>query len=113
MKDPVDPTALSQSRAILDELLSSGTTVSPSKLLDVAHRLGDIPTAAASYVVSRQQCEEAFDSLSEEERGTLLRIHGRIKAFAEAQRRSVTDVEVDIPGGKAGHTVSPCRGGLP
>lgn len=112
IKDPVDPTALSQSRAILDELLSSGTTVSPSKLLDVAHRLGDIPTATSSYVVSRRQCEEAFDSLSEEERGTLLRIHARIQAFAEAQRRSVTDVEVDIPGGKAGHTVSPCRGGL-
>jgi len=109
IKDPVDPTALSQSRAILDELLSSSTTVSPSTLLDVAHRLGDIPTPTSSYVVSRQQCEEAFDSLSEEERGTLLRIHGRIKAFAEAQRGSVTDVEVDIPGGKAGHTVSPCR----
>jgi hypothetical protein len=111
IKDPVDPTALTQSRAILDELLSvTQTTVSPSKLLEVAHRLNDIPTVDSSYVVTPTQCREAFDSLSEEERGTLLRIHARIKVFAEAQRGSVKDVEVDIPGGKAGHTVSPCRG---
>eukprot|EP00956_Cyclotella_meneghiniana_P015729 scaffold24401_cov42-Cyclotella_meneghiniana.AAC.5 len=114
IKDPVDPTALVQSRAILDELLSNNTeekrqTVSPSALQTVAHRLNDIPTPTSSYVVTSSQCKEAFDSLSEEERETLLRIHGRIKAFAEAQRKSVVDVEIDIPGGKAGHTVSPCR----
>lgn len=32
--------------------------------------------------------------------------------FAEAQRKSVADMEVDIPGGKAGQSVSPCRGTL-
>ncbi len=35
-----------------------------------------------------------------------------MKTFAEAQRRSVVDMEVDIPGGKAGQSVSPCRGAL-
>lgn len=110
IKDPVDPTALTQSRSILDELLSvTKTTVAPSKLLEVAHRLNDIPSVTSPYVVTKSQCQEAFDSLSEEERGTLLRIHNRIKVFAEAQRGSVADVEIDIPGGKAGHTVSPCR----
>merc|ERR1719162_285016 len=43
------------------------------------------------------------------ERESLVRIHDRVKTFAEAQRSSVTDVEIDIPGGRAGHTVSPCR----
>lgn len=113
IKDPVDPTALTQSRAILDELLSvTKTTVSPQKLLEVAHRLNDIPTSTSPYVVTKEQCKEAFDSLSEDERGSLLRIHGRVKVFAEAQRKSVQDMEIDIPGGKAGHTVSPCRGKL-
>jgi hypothetical protein len=111
IKDPVDPTALIQSRSILDELLSvTSSSVSPSKLVEVAVRLNDIPDATAGYVVTKERCKEAFDSLSDEERGTLLRIHNRIKVFAEAQRGSVVDVEVDIPGGKAGHTVSPCRG---
>jgi hypothetical protein len=111
IKDPVDPTALSQSRAILTELLSvTSTSVSPSKLLEVASRLNDLPDTSSSYVVTKEKCKEAFDSLNDEERGTLMRIHDRIKVFAEAQRKSVVDVEVDIPGGKAGHTVSPCRG---
>lgn len=78
----------------------------------MASRLGDIPTVTTPYVVTKEKCQEAFDSLSDDDRGTLLRIHGRVKAFAEAQRGSVQDVEVDIPGGKAGHTVSPCRGEL-
>lgn len=117
IKDPVDPAALVQSRAILDELLSNNNsngsktqTVSPSALQTVAHRLNDLPHPDSSYVATSTRCREAFDSLSEEERRTLLRIHGRIKTFAVAQRRSVVDAEVDIPGGKAGHTVSPCRG---
>jgi len=33
-----------------------------------------------------------------------------VKVFAEAQRKSVVDVSIEIPGGRAGHTVSPCRG---
>jgi histidinol dehydrogenase len=32
----------------------------------------------------------------------------RIKAFAKAQRSSITDVTTTIPGGEAGQTVSPC-----
>eukprot|EP00984_Skeletonema_dohrnii_P017765 scaffold8160_cov144-Skeletonema_dohrnii-CCMP3373.AAC.3 len=32
------------------------------------------------------------------------------EVFAEAQRKSVVDVSIEIPGGRAGHTVSPCRG---
>ena len=40
----------------------------------------------------------------------MLNIHQRVKVFAEAQRKSVVDVSIEIPGGRAGHTVSPCRG---
>jgi len=61
-------------------------------------------------MVSKEQCQEAFDNLSSDEKQTLLNIHQRVKLFAEAQRKSVVDMSIDIPGGKAGHTVSPCRG---
>lgn len=115
IKDPVDPTALVQSRAILDELLAADddnkrSSVNPKALISIARRLSDIPPASSSYTVSSAQCKEAFDSLSDEDRRSLLNIHARVKLFADAQRGSVVDVEVDIPGGKAGHTVSPCRG---
>ena len=127
IKDPVDPTALTQSKAILSELRPSTTTdnnnnddslssssCNPKALLTVAKRLGDIPAADdtnnASYLVTKQQCQEAFDGLSDEERQSLLNIHQRVKLFAEAQRKSVVDMSIEIPGGRAGHSVSPCRG---
>lgn len=129
IKDPVDPTAFVQAKAILDELksspvtsaahdssLSQTTACSPDALLSIAKRLGDIPSddndTPATYIVSPSRCREAFDSLSESEKKSLLNIHHRVQVFAEAQRRSVVDMEVDIPGGKAGQTVSPCRGAL-
>ena len=128
IKDPVDPTALSQARAILDELKApnssssscsssspiassaQSTACSPEALLAIAKRLGDIPAENDSYIVSASRCQEAFESLSDAEKKSLLNIHSRVKVFAEAQRRSVVDMEVEIPGGKAGQTVSPCRG---
>lgn len=121
IKDPVDPTALTQAKDILSELRPSTIAnngnsdslsqmaCSPKALLTIAKRLGDIPADATSYVVSPTQCKEAFDTLTNEERTTLLNIHNRVKVFAEAQRKSVVDMEVDIPGGKAGQSVSPCR----
>ncbi|KAL7534746.1 hypothetical protein ACHAWF_004935 [Thalassiosira exigua] len=113
IKDPVDPTALAQASAILDELRPGGASAcSPDALLAVARRLGDLGSengGDATHVVSASECKEAFDGLSDDERKSLTNIHGRVKAFADAQRRSVTDVTVDIPGGKAGHNVSPCR----
>jgi len=122
IKDPVDPTALEQAKAILNELrpiTNNGNdqqqqqnSCSPSALLSIAHRLGDIPKSGSdsdSYIVSPSRCQAAFDSLNDDERKSLLNIHSRVKVFAEAQRRSVVDVEVDIPGGKAGQSVSPCK----
>ena len=118
IKDPVDPTAFVQAKAILDELKSASsssstsTACSPDALLCIAKRLGDIPPEHDTYIVSASRCQEAFESLSNDEKKSLLNIHNRVKLFAEAQRRSVVDMEVNIPGGKAGQSVSPCRGAL-
>ena len=113
IKDPVDPTALTQAKAILNELRpETQTACSPTALLSIAQRLGDIPKDASTYIVPPAQCQEAFNGLTDDERTSLLNIHARVKLFAEAQRKSVNDMEVDIPGGKAGQSVSPCRGKL-
>lgn len=116
IKDPVDPTALTQAKDILKELRSSDDettlngTVDPARLMSVAKKLGDIPTEMATYVATKEECKAAFDGLSDVERTSLENIHARVLAFATAQRQSVTDCVIDIPGGKAGHTVSPCSG---
>ena len=64
-------------------------------------------TVVLAFVVVNLQVAAAR---TEAERVALVNIHGRVKAFAEMQRKSVVDMEMDIPGGKAGHTVSACRG---
>ena len=109
IKDPVDPKALEQATAIFDQLKDKDGKVDGDKLLEVAKRLGDVGKDAKSFLVSKEECKIAFDALSEQERTALVNIYNRVKAFAEMQRKSITDMEMDIPGGKAGHTVSPCN----
>ena len=110
IKDPVDPTALGQAKKILEELMNNRGSVHPESLLNVAKRLGDVPLDATEYLVSKEACKAAYEALTDQERRALTNIHGRVKAFAEMQRKSVVDMEMEIPGGKAGHTVSPCKG---
>ena len=111
IKHPVDPTALEQAKAILSELRpSGGGKVDEDKLLEVGKRLGDLKEGPV--LVSPEACKQAYEGLDETQRKALTNIHARVKIFAEAQRKAVVDTEIDIPGGKAGHTVSPCRGEL-
>jgi histidinol dehydrogenase len=109
IKDPVDAAALEQAKSILSELRNEAGAVGSSKLLQVSRRLGDLPSDASSFVVPTEDCRAAYDALSDEDRTALTNVHGRVLAFATMQRQSVRDVEMGIPGGKAGHTVSPCR----
>jgi len=114
IKDPVDPTALAQAKDIIQELRSSSDesipkgTVHPAQLMKVGKKLGDLPEDSTSYIATKEECKTAFDGLSDVERQSLVNIHARVLAFATAQRMSVQDCEIEIPGGKAGHTVSSC-----
>jgi phosphoribosyl-ATP pyrophosphohydrolase/phosphoribosyl-AMP cyclohydrolase/histidinol dehydrogenase len=108
IKDPVDPTALEQAKGIISRIKNDQGTIDPVKLMNVAQDLGDIPKDDTSFVVQKEECKLAFEGLTDTERNSLINIHARVKAFAEAQRNSVTDMEIDIPGGKAGHTVRAC-----
>jgi histidinol dehydrogenase len=110
MKDPVDPIALDQAKVIMAELRPTGGKVDAEMLMNVSKRLGDIKEEDTAVIITREACKAAFDGLSDVERMSLVNIHDRVKTFALAQRKAVTDMEIDIPGGKAGHTVSPCNG---
>ena len=116
IKDPVNPKALEQAKAILEDLVIPGSSdlgrVNPAKLLEVAKRLGDVDPDCTidDLIVSKEACKEAYLNLATHEKRALDNMHARIKTFAELQRASVQDTEMEIPGGKAGHTVSPCRG---
>src|SRR5206468_10802610 len=54
-------------------------------------------------VIERPALHRALGTLDPADRERLERVAGRIRAFAEAQRRSFVDVTVPVPGGVAGH----------
>jgi histidinol dehydrogenase len=71
-----------------------------------AERLGDL-TPGAPMVRSKEELAEAARGLPGEQRALLERTAERIGRFAAAQRGALREIEVDIPGGRAGHTISP------
>ena len=103
--DPVDPIARDQAAAIIKEVKDGGIT----GLISVAVRLNDIPDASSKYFYNREDLKLAFEQLDEHTQGVLQRTAVRIRAFATAQRGSIKEIEVDIPGGKAGHFLAPVK----
>ena len=101
--DPVDPKAREQAADILQEVRKRGL----DGLIDVAVRLRDIESREAKLFYDKSDLEVAYNQLEAISQQVLQRTAHRIRIFAEAQRRALTDATLDIPGGQAGHTVAP------
>lgn len=71
-----------------------------------AERLGDIAPGAA-LVIDRVDLQSALAAIPAEQRALLERTAARIRRFADAQRRSLAELCVRVPGGYAGHTIAP------
>ncbi len=71
-----------------------------------AEELDGLPQDSELYL-NRGRLQEAFESLPEDDRQRLQRISARIGSFARAQLSSLTELEMQIPGGRAGHRVIP------
>ena len=101
--DPIDAETRAQAGAIVAEVRDGGA----SALTAIAIKFGDIKEGEP-LVISRTALQAAYLSLPEDQRGLLERVCARVRAFAQAQRACITDVEVAVAGGRAGHNVSPC-----
>ncbi|GMH96375.1 hypothetical protein TrVE_jg12029 [Triparma verrucosa] len=104
--DPVDPQALEQAKAIVSSIKDADDK--SKALLEKAKAFGDMQKEEESYVVPNKELKEAYENLPQTEREALDRIHARVLAFATAQRNSITDITIPIPGGSAGHRVTAC-----
>lgn len=92
-----------------DTLVQAGEIIEWVKRGDLralAERWDAVPEGE-SLLVSREAQAAAWASLDPEDRAALQRAAERISAFAKAQRASCQDVEIEIPGGRAGHRVTP------
>jgi len=98
----VDDATLAAARLIVDDVRAHGEDA----LRAHAERLGDL-APGAPLVFDRAALEAAFRALPQADQDLLARTAARIRTFAEAQRASLRDAVIHIPGGQAGHTVSP------
>jgi phosphoribosyl-ATP pyrophosphohydrolase/phosphoribosyl-AMP cyclohydrolase/histidinol dehydrogenase len=58
-------------------------------------------------VIGREKLDTALDRLSDPDRQLLVRTAARIERFAAKQRATLTDLTLEIAGGRAGHRVEP------
>jgi phosphoribosyl-ATP pyrophosphohydrolase/phosphoribosyl-AMP cyclohydrolase/histidinol dehydrogenase len=100
----VDEATLGQAAQIVAAVRSGGEAA----LREYALRFGDLPEGEA-LVRRRPELVAALEALPEEQRALLQRTASRIRAFAQAQRACFKDLEVPIPGGRAGHRIVPVR----
>ena len=101
-RDPVDEETLGQAARIVEDVRKRGYDA----VVEHACRLGDLK-AGDRIIINKHQLGEALQAIPSSDRELLERIAGRIERFAEAQLVSVQTVTVDVPGGRAGHTVDP------
>jgi phosphoribosyl-ATP pyrophosphohydrolase/phosphoribosyl-AMP cyclohydrolase/histidinol dehydrogenase len=100
----VSAEALAAAQPIVEGVRARGEAA----LREYAQRFGEIGPGEP-LVIERPALERALGSLDPVDRERLERVAGRIRAFAEAQRRSLVDVTVPVPGGIAGHRVIPLQ----
>jgi histidinol dehydrogenase len=75
-------------------------------LMEYSIRFGDLQVGD-SFIITREELQQAVQNLDKSDREVLERTAGRIKRFAEAQRESLHDISLSIEGGRAGHTIFP------
>ncbi len=98
----VDPATLSAASIIVEEVREGGE----SALRRHAERLGDL-APGGKLLFDRADLLEALHDLPRVDRDLLQRTADRVRTFAQAQRDSLHDLDVAVPGGRAGHVIAP------
>jgi len=75
-------------------------------LREHAERLGDLGVGEP-LVLDRATLRQDLAALDADTRALLERVAGRIESFARAQRSALAPVDVEVPGGRAGHRLAP------
>ncbi len=101
-RDPVDGATLAAAAEIVAAVRSGGEPA----LRRYAERFAELAPGDA-LVIARPQLDAALGVLPAEQRGVLERTAARIRRFAAAQRRALAEVDVAVPGGRAGHALAP------
>jgi phosphoribosyl-ATP pyrophosphohydrolase/phosphoribosyl-AMP cyclohydrolase/histidinol dehydrogenase len=98
----VDPETLAAAAVIVSDVRGRGEKA----LREHAVRLGDM-REGEPLVYGPEELAAALREIPPVTRALLERTRDRIRAFAEAQRACLRELDVAVPGGRAGHTIAP------
>lgn len=101
--DPVDSETVEIARKIVGGVRRGGEAA----LRKYAVELKDIESSDDPLVSTRDELNDLLSRIDSEERALLERVAGRIERFAAAQRDSIREFALEIPGGRAGQVVAP------
>ena len=101
-RDPVDEETMRRAAAIVEDVRVRGYEA----LVEHATHLGDI-APGDPVIHPRARLDEALRTIAPEDRALLERTAGRIGRFAEGQLASLSALDTEVPGGRAGHTIAP------
>ena len=101
---PVDDKTLEEAAIIVEDVRGRGEEA----IRDHGERFGDL-NPGEPVVIDSERLGDALAELDSHERTLLDRTTGRIRAFAEEQRSCLLDLDVTIPGGRAGHRWLPVK----
>jgi len=71
-----------------------------------AEKLGEL-SPAEPLLAGRDELEAAYARVNADVKELLARAQSRVAAFAAAQRSSLSDIDIAVPGGRAGHSFLP------
>lgn len=100
----LDEATLAHAKRIVDDVRARGDV----GVREWGERLGDV-AVGVPLVLGREELRRAFEGLPREQRELLERTAERIRAFAQSQRACLSELDVAVPGGRAGHTVAAVR----
>ncbi len=100
--EPVDRATLLAAGAIVDDVKERGEPA----LRAHAERLDGL-APGAPLVLGGAELRRARDAMPASDVKLLERAAARILAFAQAQRACLRELDVPVPGGRAGHTIAP------
>lgn len=104
LKPVVRGEVLDQARAIVDRVRVEGLDA----IRAFADQFGEC-SPDQPIVLGREAMRAAYDELDSDDRDALERAAQRIERFANAQRDAIQPLTLDVPGGKAGHTIEPVQ----
>jgi len=102
VRSVLESSAIESASRIIEQVRAQGEAA----VRRYAERFGE-RAADEPLVIGRDAMRNALDDLAPDDRAVLERTGKRIERFARAQRDSISDVSIEIPGGFAGHTIEP------